>query len=121
MSAKQFCDLSQLILIHSIGPHHHTRDRVCSSLWSRAARRTPVHPTLPSVRRDWGFEPGLGDLLYGIYLSLYARKLEAYATSRYKVFKKVEKQLQHLTTLDLQYVSPELLRSRNLDIAVPGA
>ncbi|KAG9127299.1 phosphatidylinositol kinase- protein kinase tor1 [Ceratobasidium sp. 392] len=36
------------------------------------------------------------------------------------VFKKVEKQLQHLTTLDLQYVSPELLRSRNLDIAVPG-
>jgi phosphatidylinositol kinase/protein kinase (PI-3 family) len=37
-----------------------------------------------------------------------------------KVFKKVEKQLPQLTTLDLQYVSPELLKARNLDLAVPG-
>ncbi|OCH96265.1 FAT-domain-containing protein [Obba rivulosa] len=38
----------------------------------------------------------------------------------YGVFKKIEKQLPQLTTLDLQYVSPELLKARNLDLAVPG-
>jgi FKBP12-rapamycin complex-associated protein len=38
----------------------------------------------------------------------------------YGVFKKVEKQLPQLTTLDLQYVSPQLLKARNLDLAVPG-
>lgn len=37
-----------------------------------------------------------------------------------KVFKKVEKQLPQLTTLDLQYVSPELLKARSLELAVPG-
>ncbi|KAJ8515424.1 hypothetical protein ONZ45_g7166 [Pleurotus djamor] len=38
----------------------------------------------------------------------------------YGVFKKVEKQLPQLTTLDLQYVSPALLKSRHLELAVPG-
>ncbi|EMD39125.1 phosphatidylinositol 3-kinase-like protein [Gelatoporia subvermispora B] len=38
----------------------------------------------------------------------------------YGVFKKIEKQLPQLTTLDLQFVSPELLKARNLDLAVPG-
>ncbi|KAG6841465.1 hypothetical protein C0991_010890 [Blastosporella zonata] len=38
----------------------------------------------------------------------------------FSVFKKVEKQLPQLTTLDLQYVSPSLLKARNLDLAVPG-
>ncbi|KDQ61375.1 hypothetical protein JAAARDRAFT_66505 [Jaapia argillacea MUCL 33604] len=38
----------------------------------------------------------------------------------YGVFKKVEKQLPQLTTLDLQYVSPELLKARHLELAVPG-
>ncbi|KAJ6518876.1 phosphatidylinositol 3-kinase [Mycena sanguinolenta] len=38
----------------------------------------------------------------------------------YAVFKKVEKQLPQLTTLDLQYVSPRLLKARDLDLAVPG-
>jgi FKBP12-rapamycin complex-associated protein len=32
----------------------------------------------------------------------------------------VEKQLPQLTTLDLQYVSPGLLKARNLELAVPG-
>lgn len=36
------------------------------------------------------------------------------------MFKKVEKQLPQLTTLDLQYVSPSLLKARSLDLAVPG-
>lgn len=38
----------------------------------------------------------------------------------YSVFKKVEKQMPQLTTLDLQYVSPELLKARNLELAMPG-
>ncbi|KAF8817420.1 phosphatidylinositol 3-kinase [Phlegmacium glaucopus] len=38
----------------------------------------------------------------------------------YGVFRKVEKQLPQLTTLDLQYVSPSLLKARNLELAVPG-
>ena len=37
-----------------------------------------------------------------------------------QVFQKIEKQLQSLTALDLQYVSPELLKARNLELAVPG-
>jgi len=37
-----------------------------------------------------------------------------------KVFKKVEKQLPQLTTLDLQYVSPRLLKAKSLELAVPG-
>jgi FKBP12-rapamycin complex-associated protein len=58
----------------------------------------------------------MGDILcsklfYQI-LSLFSRCLQ--------VFKKIEKQLPQLTTLDLQYVSPGLLKARNLDLAVPG-
>lgn len=37
-----------------------------------------------------------------------------------QVFKKIEKQLQNLTTLDLQFVSPALLKARDLQLAVPG-
>lgn len=33
----------------------------------------------------------------------------------------MEKQLPQLTTLDLQYVSPQLLKARNLELAMPGA
>lgn len=36
------------------------------------------------------------------------------------MFKKIEKQLPQLATLDLQYVSPDLLKARNLELAVPG-
>ncbi|CAK5267693.1 unnamed protein product [Mycena citricolor] len=38
----------------------------------------------------------------------------------YAVFKKIEKQLPGLSSLDLQYVSPRLLEARDLDLAVPG-
>merc|ERR1711988_238971 len=36
------------------------------------------------------------------------------------VFRKIAKQLPHLTMLDLQSVSPPLMRSQHLDLAVPG-
>ncbi|KAI9327967.1 armadillo-type protein [Obelidium mucronatum] len=38
----------------------------------------------------------------------------------YHVFRRINKQLPHLTTLELQYVSPKLLAAKNLDLAVPG-
>ncbi|XP_056160918.1 serine/threonine-protein kinase TOR isoform X1 [Syzygium oleosum] len=38
----------------------------------------------------------------------------------YHVFRRIDKQLQSLTTLDLQSVSPELLACRDLELAVPG-
>eukprot|EP00262_Sarcandra_glabra_P013512 TRINITY_DN3761_c0_g3_i1.p1 TRINITY_DN3761_c0_g3~~TRINITY_DN3761_c0_g3_i1.p1 ORF type:complete len:827 (+),score=138.38 TRINITY_DN3761_c0_g3_i1:92-2482(+) len=38
----------------------------------------------------------------------------------YHVFRRIDKQLPSLTTLDLQSVSPELLNCCNLELAVPG-
>ncbi|KAH9605868.1 hypothetical protein KSS87_023466 [Heliosperma pusillum] len=38
----------------------------------------------------------------------------------YHVFKRIDRQLNSLTTLDLQSVSPELLSCRDLELAVPG-
>ncbi|CAA0806761.1 Serine/threonine-protein kinase TOR [Striga hermonthica] len=38
----------------------------------------------------------------------------------YHMFKRMDKQLQSLTTLDLQSVSPELLQCRDLKLAIPG-
>uniref|UniRef100_A0A6N2L582 Serine/threonine-protein kinase TOR n=1 Tax=Salix viminalis TaxID=40686 RepID=A0A6N2L582_SALVM len=38
----------------------------------------------------------------------------------YHVFRRVDKQLQVMTTLDLQSVSPELVECRDLELAVPG-
>ncbi len=38
----------------------------------------------------------------------------------YTVFRRINKQLPSLTSLDLQYVSPGLLGARNLELAVPG-
>ncbi|KAL7753608.1 phosphatidylinositol kinase- protein kinase tor1 [Sorochytrium milnesiophthora] len=38
----------------------------------------------------------------------------------FQVFKRINKQLLQLTTLELQYVSPKLQRARNLELAAPG-
>ncbi|KAL9367546.1 hypothetical protein Peur_038745 [Populus x canadensis] len=38
----------------------------------------------------------------------------------YHVFRRIDKQLQVMKTLDLQSVSPELVECRNLELAVPG-
>ncbi|ETV93394.1 hypothetical protein, variant 2 [Aphanomyces invadans] len=38
----------------------------------------------------------------------------------YYVFRRINKQLPQLTTLELQYVSPNLLQAHNLQLAVPG-
>lgn len=38
----------------------------------------------------------------------------------YYVFRRINKQLPQLTTLELQYVSPKLLEAKDLELAVPG-
>ena len=38
----------------------------------------------------------------------------------YHVFKRINKQLPSLTTLELQYVAPALVKAQNLELAVPG-
>ena len=38
----------------------------------------------------------------------------------YHVFKRINKQLPSLTTLELKYVSPRLLCARRLELCVPG-
>lgn len=38
----------------------------------------------------------------------------------YNVFRKISSQLRQLTSLDLNYVSPNLMKAQNLELAVPG-
>lgn len=38
----------------------------------------------------------------------------------YHVFRKINKQLPQMTSLDLAYVSPKLLNARDLVLAIPG-
>jgi len=39
----------------------------------------------------------------------------------YHVFRRITRQLPQLTNLELQYVSPKLYQSRNMELAVPGS
>lgn len=39
----------------------------------------------------------------------------------YHVFRRIVRQLPQLTTLELHYVSPNLLKCQNLELAVPGS
>lgn len=38
----------------------------------------------------------------------------------YQVFRRISRQLPQLTSLELQYISPRLLRARDLELCVPG-
>ncbi|EIN09563.1 FAT-domain-containing protein [Punctularia strigosozonata HHB-11173 SS5] len=90
----------------------------------------PLHDLLeagPTTARETSFAQVFGRDLheareacrrYRVYGE--TSELERAWDTYYGVFKKIEKQLPQLTTLDLQYVSPELLKARNLDLAVPG-
>lgn len=61
------------------------------------------------------------DKAWDIYYTVSPGQFESCSTEPlFQVFKKIEKQLPQLTTLDLQYVSPVLLSIRNLKLAVPG-
>lgn len=38
----------------------------------------------------------------------------------YNVFKRINAQMPHVTSLELQYCSPALMQARDLEIGVPG-
>lgn len=38
----------------------------------------------------------------------------------YHVFKRINKQLHSMNTLELQYVAPALVRAQGMELAVPG-
>ncbi|KIM44660.1 hypothetical protein M413DRAFT_25110 [Hebeloma cylindrosporum] len=90
----------------------------------------PLHDLLeagPTTARETSFAQVFGRELHEAREA--CRRYRAYGDTSeldkawdiyYGVFKKVEKQLPQLTTLDLQYVSPSLLEARSLDLAVPG-
>ncbi|KIM49486.1 hypothetical protein M413DRAFT_21701 [Hebeloma cylindrosporum] len=90
----------------------------------------PLHDLLeagPTTARETSFAQVFGRELHEAREA--CRRYRAYGDTSeldkawdiyYGVFKKVEKQLPQLTTLDLQYVSPSLLKARTLDLAVPG-
>lgn len=66
------------------------------------------------ITRKW-IRPGrltTGCEYYGISSS--------HTYSKFKIFRKIERQLPMLTTLDLQFVSPQLLKAEYLELAVPG-
>ncbi|KAF8966334.1 atypical/PIKK/FRAP protein kinase [Flammula alnicola] len=90
----------------------------------------PLHEMLeagPTTARETSFAQVFGRELHEAREA--CRRYRAYGDTTeldkawdiyYGVFRKVEKQLPQLTTLDLQYVSPSLLKARNLELAVPG-
>jgi serine/threonine-protein kinase mTOR len=77
-----------------------------------ACRRFLMYGDASEINRAW-------EIYYNVRVLSQPRT--RHSLKSLQVFKKVEKQLPMLTTLDLQYVSPELLKARNLELAVPGA
>lgn len=76
-----------------------------------ACRRYRIYGEIRDLEKAW-------EIYYGVRRLLPPRDLNAHFASQ--VFTRIKKQLESLTTLDLQFVSPELLKARNLNLAVPG-
>ena len=78
-----------------------------------ACRRYTIYGEKRDLEKAW-------EIYYGVSLSVVRAGRASHINPIGQVFKKIEKQLPQLTTLDLQYVSPELLKAKNLELAVPG-
>jgi FKBP12-rapamycin complex-associated protein len=79
---------------------------------------------IQAERRGGGTQPGLGHLLQR---ELPANKRLHSVTefirlpsSLPQIFKRLSKQLVAMNTIELQYVSPKLLKVRDLELAIPG-
>ncbi len=79
-----------------------------------ACRRYRSYGEARDLERAWEIYYGVS-LCMPCYLTGFL-----YLILHSQVFKRIEKSLPQLTTLDLQYISPELLKARNLELAVPG-
>lgn len=91
----------------------------------------PLHKMLekgPETLREISFNQAFGrDLQEALdWCKKYKRTLNRHDMEQawdlyYMVFRKINKQLPQLTTLELQYISPKLMNARNLELAIPGA
>ncbi|KZT51925.1 phosphatidylinositol 3-kinase [Calocera cornea HHB12733] len=94
------------------------------------AHLEPLHELLdqgPETFRETSFVQSFGTELR--QAREHCRRFRAYGDSAdlnrawdiyYVVWKKIQKSIPHLTTIELQYTSPELLKARDLKVAVPG-
>ncbi|ORY05502.1 FAT-domain-containing protein [Neocallimastix californiae] len=90
----------------------------------------PLHQMLekgPETMREISFNQGFGrDLSEALdWCRKYSKTKDINDLNQawdlyYNVFRKINKQLPQLTTLELKYVSPKLLNARDLELAVPG-
>lgn len=90
----------------------------------------PLHKMLekgPETLREVSFQNSFGRDLNSAFewVLSYRRtkdisKLNQAWDIYYNVFRRINRQLPTLQTLDLKYVSPKLLEARNLSLAVPG-
>jgi len=94
------------------------------------AKLQPLHEMLekgPETLREVSFQQAYGrDLQEALdWCKKYLRSKRTSDLNQawdlyYHVFRRINKQLPQMTTLELQYVSPNLLEARNLELAVPG-
>jgi FKBP12-rapamycin complex-associated protein len=94
------------------------------------ATLSPLHQMLekgPQTMREMSFQQAFGRELHEAYdwCKKFIRSGKEADLNQawdlyYHVFRRINKQLQQLTTLELQYVSPNLLSAKNMDLAVPG-
>ncbi|ORX52573.1 phosphatidylinositol kinase Tor2 [Piromyces finnis] len=90
----------------------------------------PLHQMLekgPETMREISFNQGFGrDLSEALdWCRKYTKTKDINDLNQawdlyYTVFRKINKQLPQLTSLELKYVSPKLLNARDLELAVPG-
>lgn len=91
----------------------------------------PLHALLTSgakTLREMSFEAAFGRDLFDAYAwgDEYKRTHDEKHLNQawdiyYNVFQRISRQLPQLSSLNLQYVSPDLLNARNLKLAVPGS
>lgn len=90
----------------------------------------PLHKLLkqgPETLREVSFQQAYGrDLQEALeWCQKYTRSKKVSDLNQawdlyYLVFRRINKQLPQLSTLELQYVSPKLLNARDLELAIPG-
>lgn len=95
------------------------------------AKLEPLHAMMekgPQTLKETSFVQAYGnDLLEAkrwcqrYHMSLNIRDLNQAWDLYYHVFRRISRQLPQLIQLELQYVSPKLLMSRDLDLVVPGS
>ncbi|KAH6595075.1 hypothetical protein BASA61_003875 [Batrachochytrium salamandrivorans] len=113
-------------MIATLEPLHHMLERWCAdSLRIYLATENDLGP---ETFREVAFMQAFGRDLAEAYdwSKKYSRTLHSDDLNQawdlyYQVFKKVSKLLPQLNSLEMQYVSPKLLKAQDFDLAIPGS